>query len=652
VHRQLTAAAGLLATALLLASCGGGGGGTGGDVRPSDTPTPPAISGPNSFLLFPNPQKLPDGTLQTNTESYAKAYYAAIDPGNQRDTLDKLKLLNGFGNGSGTEVGVVFGDVRDLGYGRRMSARQNPDGTLAFVVENYLIEVAGGYAYSPLNLDAAISRDTRWHIGTNAIDYSPGPNGGVPFAKFYNFDAKTGERRLFVDLDGRGEKAMPGPCITCHGGRGDPLTPPDASGKQLFPLVANSVSQSRGDVQARLHVFEPDTFDYSTTPGYTRAEMEASFKAINKMILCSYPIPAPTGLPEDACRRVASVNEWQGTAAAAHLKAAYGGDGMPNAKYVDTYVPQSWLAAGQSTLYREAQVPACRACHTLRGTGNQSDLDFESYEKFLGYSDRIKAHIVDRGNMPLAKIVSEKFYGTNMADLVANFLQGNGYAARDSSGALLKPGRPVADPGPGRVTRQGATALSASGSLFASAYQWSIVSGPAGATLANADKSQATFNASADGTYVVQLVASEGSVKSAPAQLTIVVDNSVSPAPTAIRFADIKNVLQSPNTGCAGAGCHSASATNAVRAPVLYTNVDRNGDGVAGDATDDLWFYNEVRGRINLTDIVASQFLRKPSGHHHKGQLINGFVDTDAPGSASRANYDLFLNWILNGAPL
>jgi len=253
--------------------------------------------------------------------------------------------------------------------------------------------------------------------------------------------------------------------------------------------------------------------------------------------------------------------------------------------------------------------------------------------------------------MPLARLVYDQYYSSGMPEIVANFLQDNGLVARDSSGAVLKPGRPVADPGPSRVTRPGPTPLSASGSLYSSSYRWSLVSGPPGASLANADAAQATFNATADGTYVVQLVASEGTVQSTPAQLSIVVDSQLSPAPSAIRFADIKKVLQSPSTGCAGAGCHSISASNAVMAPLLYTDVDRNGDGVAGDATDDLWFHAEVRGRINFSDLGASPLLRKPSGHHHKGQLINGFAASEAPGGPGRTNYDLFLNWILAGAP-
>ena len=635
--------------ALLLASCGGGGGSS-GDVAPA---SPPQVviteATPNRFLTFPNPQVQPDGTFQTTSTVWAQSYYAAVDPNNQKDTLDKWKAANGFGSGTGTEVNVIVGDVRDLGYGRNLTFRQNPNGTVAANVENYFVEAAAGYTYSRINLDAAIVKDQRQHKGTNAIEVTPGPNGGPNFAKFYTFDPGTGTRRLTIDMDGRGEKAMPGPCISCHGGRGDALTPPDASGKRLFNLVQNSVSQARGDVQARLHPLEPDAFDYSTVSGFTRAEQEAKMKIINKMVLCTYPIVTPSVFPEDACRPAANRNEWQGTAAA-QLKAAYGGNGLPNAVFDDKYVPNSWLVAGQSTLYKEVVATSCRACHTLRGTGNQSDLDFEEYGKFEAYADRIKAHIVDRGNMPLAKLVSEAFYASSRPEVLAVFLEGKGHTVRDATGAVLKPGRPISDPGPDRVVRPGPTTLSALGSLYANSYAWTMVSGPTGATLTNQNSAQATFNASANGTYLVQLVASNGTSRGAPAQFKIVVDSALAIAPAAIRFADIKSVLQSTVAGCTNSGCHSSGGTGVIP-PLFYTNTDRNGDGIVGDATDDLWLYTETRGRINFTDIIASPLLRKPSGNQHNGLQRPGFNTSVEPGQPTRASYDLFQNWILNGAP-
>jgi hypothetical protein len=635
--------------ALLLAACGGGG--SPGDVHPKVDNGVTPTSGPDSFLLFPNPQLQPDGSLQTDTPEYSDAYYAAIDPGNAKDTLAKWKAANGFDTGTGTQITVVFGDQRDLGYGRRMTARQNTDGTLAFFVENYLVLRGIAYAYSHINLEAAIVRDQHSLLFVNAIEVSPGPAGGASFAKFFNFDAVTGERVNEVDLDGRGTKAMPGPCITCHGGRGDALTPPDASGKPRFNLVRNEPSMARGDVLGRLNPFEVDAFDFASTPGFTRAEQEAALKTINRMILCSYPLPAPSSFPEDACRTLASGNQWQGTAATL-IKAFYGGDGLPNPTYSDTFVPPSFVSAGQETLYKTVIVPSCRVCHIMRGTKEQSDIDFATFEKFVGYADRIRAHAVDRGNMPLAKIVYDAFHNSNAPETLATFLESHGEPARDAGGALLKPGRPIADPGPDRVVRPGATPLSATGSLFSSTYAWSIVSGPngavpaTGATLQDADTPKPTFNATADGTYLLSLVASNGSAQSPPKMLKLVVSSALSPAPSAIRFADIKSVMQKDD---ACTECHSAESPR--RTPVFFTNDDRDGDGIVGSATDDAWFYAEVRSRINFTDIAASPLLRKPSGHHHGGSMRDGFDAGLPPGAPERASFDLFQNWILNGAP-
>ncbi len=658
--------AGSIAVVLLLAACSQGNSGDS-----SNQPAAP-ITGPDSFLLFPNPQAQPDGSFQTNSIAYTQAYYTAIDPANVKDTLAKWKAANLFGSGTGTEVGVVFRDTRDLGYGRRMTGRQNADGTIAFFVENYQVNPIADAGYTPLNLDAAVLQDQRWKVFVNAIEYSPGPGGGVSFAKYFNFNATTGVREPTVDLDGRGQKAMPGVCISCHGGRGDPLTPPGAGGLPLFPLVPNSASLQRGDVQGKLMPFEVGTLEFSATPGATRADQEAALKQLNRIVLCTYPLPTgtvqPTGFSEDACngfpRRVAISSEWQGTAAAL-IKAAYGGNGLPNAAFSDTFVPALWGA--QTALYQGVVVPACRVCHLVRGTGtgtvpqSASDIDFNTLAKFQsfavpGIDDRTKAHVIDRGNMPLAKIIFDAFWGSGMAETLATFLQGQGFTVRDTAGAVLRPGRPVADPGPDRTVTQGPITLSANLSLYSSTYNWSIISGPGGAmpptnvTLTNSTSIQPTFNATADGIYVVQLVASNRSTQSAPAQLTLMVNNLLNPVPSAIRFLDpgpngIKNKLQT--LGCAG--CHSPAGGT----PIVYTNIDRNGDGAVGDATDDLWFYTEVRGRINFTDIVASPLLRKPSGKHHAGGGGTGAFNTSlAPGNPGRADYDLFLNWILNGAPL
>ena len=665
---------GAIVLALLLASCGGGGA---GDIYPGNPPAAiVAVAGPDSFLLYPNPQSSP----AIDSQTYAQAYYAAIDPANAKDTLAKWKAANGFGNlATGSEVQAVFGDVRDLGYGRYVTARKNTDGTIAFYVDNYLVWTAAGYSYSNMNLDAAVARDPHWYIGTNAIEFSPGPNGGKPFAKYYTFDPITGARLLAANLDGRGNKAMPSVCTGCHGGRGDPLTPPDASGNQLFAVVGNPASGVRGDLKGKLHFFEPDSFSFSAL--MPRVNQEAAIKTLNQWVLCTYPLPAstavPTGFAEDTCRSVATLDEWQGGAADV-VKAAYGGDGLPNPAYADNYVPASWAAAGQTTLYQQVVQPTCRMCHILRGIGQQSDADFSNFAAFQTSADRIKEHVIDRGNMPLVRILYNRYWSTpSMYNEMNAFLQNEGYTVLDAASSPLLPGRPVADAGLDRTVPAGATTLSAAGSMFADTYSWSIVSNPgSAATLSTPTGVQTIFNATASGTYGVQLVAGKGTVQSDPVLLTIVVNSAWpttvipasgvaalnNPLPSAIRFADIKAVLQRTGTATC-ITCHTpAPAGNAPPSPIMYADIDRNGDGVVASAaggTDDIWFYTEVLGRINFADISGSPLLRKPSGHHHNGAIQVGFGDPTnkipaqqlLPGDPRRSYYDLFLNWILNGAP-
>ena len=302
----------LPALALLVGACSQGN--SGDSATTASTGAVAVPTGIDRFLLFPNPVQS-GSAFETNTADYAEAYYRAIDASSQRTTLTAFKAVNGFDSGTGTQHTVVFRDVQDLGYGRRMTGRLNTDGTIAFIVENYDVSVVPG-TYSSLNVDAAVARDQRWHVGVNAIEYSATPcdsakdpaacDPTVKFAKFYNYSPTTGARQLTVDLDGKGAKAMPGPCISCHGGRGDPLTPVDGASQTRFADVANAPSRKRGDTQARLQPFRIDTFGFATTANWTRADQESKLKDFNKWVLCTYPLPngtsTPTGTPRMSAR--------------------------------------------------------------------------------------------------------------------------------------------------------------------------------------------------------------------------------------------------------------------------------------------------------------------------------------------------------------
>ena len=563
---------------------------------------------------------------KTNDASYAQAYYATIDPNDERETLAGFQAVNGFGAG---DTHVIFRDTKDLGYGRDMYFHDNGDGTYAFYVNNFAITDLPGVTYGPLNLDAAIAQVERYHIGTNAIEYGPIDVDGVPgdddvngdgvadaadyFPRFYNFSPDPPhERRDTVDLDGKGEKAMPVPCIVCHGGRADVLLPDGT-----FPRS--------GDTHSRLQPMDVGTFEYADASPWTRAEVEVGLKAINQAVYDSY-----------AAWETPPLGQWDSSMARELLEGWYGGAGLPDA-FDDDYVPAGWLGdpndgsppAGAEDLYREALSTNCRTCHLLRGSVHQGDIDFTSWDKFIGYDDRIEELVFDEGLMPLATLTFDNFHDSGfMAEMLASFLPDFSRFAGD--GSLLLPGRPVANAGPDRSTPLSTVDLSGAASLFADSYAWTIISQPVGsaAILLGADTALTTLSPTIDGVYVLQLVVASGSVTSEPDTVTVTV-NSAIPDPRSLRFT----THIAPVLGDCTA-CHQPGGNGAVVPPVFYV------DGPNQSA------YDTVRSLIDFDDPVNSRLLQKPSGQHHNGGVRPGF---DLAGN--RANYDLFLNWILEGAP-
>jgi hypothetical protein len=274
--------------------------------------------------------------------------------------------------------------------------------------------------------------------------------------------------------------------------------------------------------------------------------------------------------------------------------------------------------------------------------GRRSDIDFATFEKFKAYADpnrddRIRAHVIDRGNMPLAKIVFDAFYAAKRDETLATFLESQGFSVRDASGAVLKPGRPVADPGPDRVVRQGATRLFCEGKPVLHCV--CLVAG-LGAERGDARRWE---HSAADvqcelGWNLCAEPRHEQRVDAKPAQ-ELDDRRRQQPQGRAIRhpFRDIKSVMQEGDT-CTS--CHKPGAPQ--RPPVFFSNEDRDEDNIAGTATTTPGSTPKFAAD-QLTDIVASPLLRKPSDNHHGGSFVLGFAATAAPGDPARQKYDLFL---------
>lgn len=652
-----------LGALVLLTACGGGQAPV--TEQPSRVAPPvAAVSGPDSFLLFPNPLVQADGKLQSNTREYAEQYYKAVDPGGLKDTLKKWMAANCIDATGGVQVSAVFRDP-DLGYGRRMTGRHNTvqsagcvKDSVAFMVENYLVNPGGASYGDRINLDAAILQDRQWRANVNAIEFSPGPGGGLRYAKFYSFDPISGQRLLVQDMDGRGEKALPGVCLGCHGGRVDPLdsssTLPAAGASRFAQLLGPNSQQ--GDTRGRLHPFEVGALEFSDQPGYTRPDQQGALKALNRMVLCSYPRSGASAGPEDDCRQPAETREWSGGAATL-IKNAYGGNGLPSGDYREPPVPAAWSGtASRALLYRDVVVPSCRSCHLLRGSGLQSEIDFSTADGFDGYAARHRSHVFERGNMPMSRLAFDRFWNSGAPAQLADYLQALAVAPveRDAAGKPLRPGRPVADPGPDRRVRPGATRLSAAG-LYADSHQWTLASYPGGATvaateatLAGADTANPVFTAlaaAAGKRYQLTLVSSRGAERSAAARLVLYVNASAGATdadkavgdidPAKIDLARMQGLL---TASCSG--CHAPAVADGPPISFLAPASTAEADAL----------YQRLRGIVNFTDLAGSALLRKPAGHSHGGNRIAGFDDTQPPGDAGRRSYDEFVNWAVNGA--
>jgi mono/diheme cytochrome c family protein len=579
---------------------------------------------------------------QINSDTYAQAYYAAVDPAGERATLAGWKQKNGFGAGYDTHV--IFRDAKDLGYGRDMFARRNADGTMAVYVNNYIVALQPGSStnYGPLNVEAAIAHDARYLIGSNAIEFSPAnqddplsANGSMVINKFFTFD-KNGNRVTSADLDGRGRKSMPGTCWACHGGQPMPLDPNGA-----FPAQALR--------SPKFNLLDPAILEYSAQSGYQRAQLEAGLKMINSFVHESLQ-----HIRDD--RPATTQDKWSADFAINLVEGRYaltpGDTTLGAAASNDSYIPDGWKQnpsfpsrpVGVEQLYKQVVEPHCVGCHSVRGTaagegitvtvdGNSVSLanaiNFSSYEKFIAYKSRIADYVYRRGLMPMSLRNFESFWKDprGAPSLLASFL--NDASLFDVSGNVIQPGLPVAKPG-AALNAKSPLQLDGNASYFADTFKWVITSGPVDAVLSNANTARPVLTTTTGGAVTLALTVTN-SRGSNTASVIETVDNTLTPAQGQLTFAnDIAPILNAnPTTQCAQS-CHKVGGTYP-GIPVYWTN--------------DSELYHRVMMRVDLRDPENSKLLLKPTSLTH-----GGAVKIDVTTSAGQAEYNTILNWIRQGA--
>jgi hypothetical protein len=576
-----------------------------------------------------------------SSAEYATAYYAAVDPENERTTLAEWKERNGF-NRTDADVSithVVFRDALDLGYGRDMYVLRERSGgvtqRIAFVVNNYIVQLQPGSSsnYGPLNVDAAISQDKRFFRGTNAIEFSPAneddpanPNGSMKITKFFTYD-KNGNRLTSADLDGRGVKHMPGMCWACHGG-------------QTMPLDENGNFQAQALRSAKYNILGAGDFEYSLQDGWHRTDLEPKIRTINSYVRESYlDMQARPNANDDRGQ-----GKWAADYGLELVTGRYGND-FVNGTYDDDFVPDGWKQVNNpgagvdtETLFKRVVGPHCTACHSLQGrqaagpdsAGNLGiAINFSSFEKFYAYRSRIADYVYKRGIMPLGLRNWEDFWEDpdGAPSILAAAL---GDTSLFSGGKVIQPGLPVARPGADRMLPSPAQ-LDGSASYFAQTYQWEIIYPIAhAATLTNANTARPTLTAP-DGEYVLRLTVTN-SKGSSDTTVTYTVDNSMASPSTLTFVNDIVPMFNAK--GCLA--CHASGGYAGI--PVYWDEndvVDSNG----------IRLYQRVMERVDLRDPENSRLLRRPTSLTHGGGLL---IDVTDPGD--RVLYNTLVNWIREGA--
>jgi hypothetical protein len=301
------------------------------------------LPGPDHFLAFKGKD------TRRGACEYYKSFGAVADcdaQGNMTDpiTLDDWKRQHQLAPylGSNSEVKATYINKMDLNLVRRMTATKSAPNNIAF----YVCNNPGPEGTSQREVDEVIATALggEREVACVAMEWSvtPGANGNQPFTKFLTF-GPDGSLLLSVNLDGRGEKFLPGTCVACHGGTHYAGKFPDAQGASPSPFLGSAFL-----------TFDTGNYFLSSANGLRKADQQAAFKALNALVVETEQY----NLGSNAIR-----NLYEGWYA-----------GGTSGTLDENYVPSAWLdielgrngqtqRAGAARLYREVVGSSCRTCH-------------------------------------------------------------------------------------------------------------------------------------------------------------------------------------------------------------------------------------------------------------------------------------------------
>ena len=289
----------------------------------------------------------------------------------------------------------------DLNLVRRMSATKRASDHLAFLVCN----APGPEGSSQREIDEVMERGLAGErlVACVGMEWTatPGMNNGLPFTKFVTF-GPDGTLQPSVNLDGRGEKFLPGTCVACHGG---------STYNGRFP--------ERGNVSAHLGSgflpFDTGNYFFGSAAGLGEVAQTDAIWQLNQWVRDTEALSAT--VTETPVTRL--IDGW-----------------YARSRTLDKdYVPPAWATAdsqpgtqGAARLYREIIGASCRTCHVAMGPS----FDWDSL--VLSPSTVVRRHVCGgtpdvaiNASMPNALITRDRIAerlraDPALADLKARFL--------------------------------------------------------------------------------------------------------------------------------------------------------------------------------------------------------------------------------------
>jgi hypothetical protein len=360
------------------------------------------------------------GGPQDNRQS-ACAYYRDLGavqdctpdghPTGYQLTFADWKQYWGFGSPSSNEVTANYANLADLNLQRDMHTLSHPGprpgGGTGTDVASYVCN-------SPNPPEDVTLSNTR--LGNNlvacvafefTVTYNPQTgqpyNNGLPFTKFLTF-GPTGGLLLSVNLDGRGEKFIPGACVACHGGS-------DYDGRY------GAYGTQDPNLNSKFIPYDLDNYQFSTLAGFRRADQEEKLRLLNRFVLDTDPYP-PT---------VELINGWYPT---------------PDSDFIGSYIPPGWI--GHEALYNAVVEPHCRMCHVAY---DPAWTPFDTYANFADVKYYIAGRVcgapsIERYwySMPNTKQTFDRFWssiggtpGVDAPGLLLDFLITEGATGADGN---------------------------------------------------------------------------------------------------------------------------------------------------------------------------------------------------------------------------